>query len=63
MGLRLLKRRTLIRGRNRKRRPKTFSSEEAAKKWAEQHGVKNYSLMNLRGPFSMEKKIKIVGKK
>ncbi|MCX8147552.1 MAG: hypothetical protein N3D84_03735 [Candidatus Woesearchaeota archaeon] len=54
--------RTITRGRNRKRRPKTFSTEEAAKKWAEKKGIKNYELVNLRDPWRKDKKIKIVAK-
>lgn len=40
-------------GRGRKKRPKTFKSKEAAQKYAELHGIKNYELVNLR--FSEEK--------
>tara|TARA_Y100000310_G_C20170046_1_gene573232 strand:- start:13 stop:231 length:219 start_codon:yes stop_codon:yes gene_type:complete len=34
--------------RLRKTRPKTFKSEENAKKWAESQGIKAYTLKNLR---------------
>ena len=51
-----------VRGRNRAKRPKTFHSEEAAKKYAEEHQLKGYELYNLRGPFSKERKIKIIEK-
>ena len=47
-------------GRNRPVRPKTFTSEEAAKKWAEAQKLKNYSLVNLRSTESTRKKIKVV---
>jgi hypothetical protein len=36
-----------IRGRNRKTKPKTFKSEEKAKKYAESKGIKEYKLVNL----------------
>ena len=49
-------------GRNRKARPKTFSSEEAAKKYAQEQGIKNYSLDNLYSAESSEKKLRIVVK-
>ena len=49
-----------IRGSNRKKRAKTFKSEEAAKKYAEAKGIKNYKLVDLR-PFNPKRtKIKIV---
>ena len=45
--------------KSRKKRPKTFKSEEAAKKYAEAKGIKNYKLVNLQ-PFNPKKtKIKI----
>ena len=53
----------LCRGRHRKRRPKTFTSEEAAKKWADEKGIKKYVIENMKGPFSKEKKLRVVGKK
>ena len=46
--------------KNRKKRPKTFKSEEAAKKYAEAKGLKNYKLVDLQ-PFNPKKtKIKVV---
>ncbi len=44
--------------RNRKKRPKTFKSEEAAKKWAESQGINNYELKNLRFT-NKDKKIRV----
>ena len=46
------------RNRNRKKRPKTFKSEEAAKKWAESQGINNYELKNLRFT-NKDKKIRV----
>ena len=46
--------------RHRSRRPKTFSSEEAARKWAEAQELKGYTLVNLRSPENREKKIRVV---
>lgn len=51
---------SFITGRNRKPRPKTFSTEEAAKQWAEAEGIKEYRLQNLRNLGATDKKIRIV---
>ena len=51
-----------IGGRNRLTRPKTFSSEEAAKKWAAEQGLENYSLVNLKTAEAKTKKIRIEAK-
>ena len=48
-------------GRGRALRPKTFKSEESAKKWAEANKVKNYGLVDLKKE-KKEKKIKILVK-
>jgi len=46
--------------KSRKKRPKTFKSEEKARKYAEAKGIKNYNLVNLQ-PFNPKRtKIKIV---
>jgi len=48
------------RKKSSKKKPKTFRSEEAAKKYAEAKGIKKYNLVNLQ-PFNPKKtKIKIV---
>ena len=47
-------------GKNRKKRAKTFSSEESAKKWAEAQGIKKYSLVNSKSPESSTKKFRVV---
>ena len=39
--------------------PLKMKSEEAAKKWAETQGIKQYTLENLRSPDSSEKKIRV----
>ena len=41
------------------KRPKTFKTEESAKKWAENNNIKNYELINLKNPENKLKKIKI----
>jgi hypothetical protein len=48
-------------GRKRLKRPKTFCSEESAKKWADTHNIKSYELVNLHLG-SGNKKIRIVAK-
>ena len=50
----------LNRGRNRKKRPKTFRSSEAAKKWADEKGLKKYELVEMKNPGSKKSKIKVV---
>lgn len=46
--------------RNRKPRPKTFNTEEAANNWAKENDIKNYSLENVKNAESTRKKIRIV---
>lgn len=48
-----------ITGRDRKPRPKTFKTEESARKYAESKGIKSYKLVNLKSSSSKSKKIKI----
>jgi len=50
------------RTRRPRKRPKTFKTEEAAKKWAEKKGIKDYKLVNLKSPEAETKKIKVVKK-
>ena len=45
--------------RNRKKRQKTFKSEESAKAYAERMGYKEFRLINLRPDNSKVKKIRI----
>ena len=54
--------RILHRGRERKPRPKTFASEESARRWAEAQGITGYSLVNLKSEANSSKKIRIVRK-
>ena len=49
-------------GRNRKPRQKTFSSEAAAKKHAEAKGIKEFSLLNLKSGNASQQKIRIVSR-
>ena len=47
--------------RNKKQnRPKTFKTPEAAKKYAESKGIKNYTLRNTKSADAKSKKIKII---
>ena len=58
-----VKRKFRMRGtskRNKPDRPKTFKTEDAAKKYAEGKGIKSYKLTNLKSTTSTQKKIKIV---
>jgi len=45
--------------RGRKVRPKTFKTEESAKKYAEEQGIKAYKLENLKSTESQTKKFRI----
>lgn len=49
-------------GRIRKSRPKSFASEEAAKAWAANQGIKDYTIKNLRNTESKTKKLVVVPK-
>ena len=46
-------------GRRRKKRPKTFKSAEAAKKWAEANKISKYDLVNMRAETRKQKKIRL----
>ncbi|MBD3355330.1 hypothetical protein GF361_05080 [Candidatus Woesearchaeota archaeon] len=48
--------------RRPRKRPKTFKTEEAAKRWAEKKGIKDYQLVNIKSPEADKKKIKVVKK-
>ncbi len=63
MSVHIKKRTRVIRGgRKRAPRPKTFKTEEAAKKYAESNKIANYTLVNMKSESSKDKKIKIVSK-
>ena len=46
--------------RSRKKRPKTFKTEDSAKAYAEKNGITNYKLVNLKTEKANIKKIRIV---
>lgn len=46
-------------GRDRNKRPKTFKTEEAAKKWAEENKISKYTLVDLKEG-KEENKIRVV---
>lgn len=46
-------------GRNRKARPKTFTSEQAAHTYAKAQGIAKYTLENLKSAASTQKKFRI----
>ena len=48
--------------REKKKRPKTFKTEQAAKAYAEKHKIKDYKLINLKSEEAKVKKLKIVKK-
>lgn len=58
MGSNLYSQRWRYDGPKRKKRPKTFKTEEKAKAWAEKNKIKDYELVKIR-----EDKIKVVEKK
>ena len=49
-----------LRGRVRPMRPKTFSTEAAATKWAEAQGYKEFKLENMKSPEAKTKKIRVI---
>lgn len=48
-------------GRDRPERPKTFRTEEAARKWAEENKIEKYELVDMKKG-QKKKKIKVVPK-
>lgn len=46
--------------RYRKKRPKTFKTVESAKRWAEEQGIKSYTLVDLKENSEKSNKIKVV---
>lgn len=61
-ALRVTRRLSKQRGRNRYPRPKTFSTEEAANAWAKAQGFTDYILENIKSDASSKKKIRVVVK-
>lgn len=57
-----IKRKIRTFGRNRKVRPKTFKTEEAAKKYAESKGLKDFELKNLHAAKQTSDKFRVVAK-
>jgi len=49
-----------LRDNKKKKRPKTFKTEESANKWAEANKLKDYKLVNLRSASAKDKKIRVV---
>jgi hypothetical protein len=49
-----------VKNKNRKTRPKTFKTEQSAKKYAETKGIKKYKLVDLKSTNPKEHKFKIV---
>ena len=45
--------------RHRKTRPKTFKTEESAKEYAKEQGIKDFKLINLKPDNAKSKKIRI----
>jgi hypothetical protein len=41
-------------------KPKTFKTEESAKKYADANGIKSYTLKNLKSSESSTKKLRII---
>ncbi len=60
MGIGHKKPQLVHRGRHRAKRPRTFKTEENAKKWADSQGIKKYDVVRLSDGLS--KKLKIVPK-
>lgn len=59
-SLRVRRRFSKQRGRNRTPRPKTFTTEESANKWAKSRGFEKYALENIRLDDRSKKKIRVI---
>ncbi|MBN2881689.1 hypothetical protein JXM83_06590 [Candidatus Woesearchaeota archaeon] len=63
MSVGVLRREIIVKnGRNRKPRPKTFKTEDAAKAYAAKEGLKDFVIQNLRNEVSTKNKYRIVSK-
>jgi hypothetical protein len=62
MGIKHNREEVIKRGRNRKTRPKTFKTEQAALAYAKANNIASYILKNLKNPESKSKKLIIVQK-
>jgi hypothetical protein len=51
-----------VKARRKRSRPKSFKTEEAAKKWAEANKITNYTLKNLKSTENKSKKIVVIKK-
>ena len=59
-ALRVTRRLSRLRGRERSTRPKTFKTEESATNWAKANNIEKFQLENLKSPDSATKKIRIL---
>jgi|AntAceMinimDraft_9_1070365.scaffolds.fasta_scaffold586477_1 hypothetical protein len=59
-ALRVTRKLSRQRGRNRFPRPKTFPSEELATIWAKAQGYENFRLENMKEEISQTKKIRVI---
>ena len=59
-ALRVTRKLSRQRGRNRSPRPKTFSSEKAATEWAKAQGFENFTLENMKEEANSKKKIRVI---
>ena len=60
MSVRAIRPILLHRGRDRAKRPKTFSTEEAAKAWASANKIEKFDLENLKNDSAKVKKFRVV---
>ena len=60
MSVRAIRPILLHRGRDRKVRPKTFSSEDAANAWAKANKIEKFELQNLKNDSAKVKKFRVV---
>lgn len=57
---RVMRRLSKEKTRHRKKRPKTFKTEETAREWAKANDISDYELKNMKSEESSIKKIKII---
>lgn len=59
-ALRVTRRLSKLRGRNRSPRPKTFKTKESAEAWAKEQGYKTFTVENLKNDEAKQAKYRVV---
>ncbi len=59
-ALRVTRRLSRLRGRNRAPRPKTFKTKDAAESWAKEQGFKDFRVENLKNDEANQAKYRVI---